>query len=113
MTVETGNRQDRFAGVRGDVTFITPGPQDVGAVDGPEALDGLRHGAIRLEPSSADEALARLAVAHRHCTANEAELRKSKVAGCFYCKAVFPVQGSISSDHDYSVSGKRAHSTLS
>ena len=32
----------------------------------------------------------RLEAAHRHCTANEAELRQSKVAGCFYCTSVFP-----------------------
>jgi hypothetical protein len=32
----------------------------------------------------------RLEAAHRHCTANEDELRQSKVAGCFYCKSVFP-----------------------
>ena len=33
----------------------------------------------------------RLEAAHRHCTANEAELRQSKIAGCFYCTSVFPV----------------------
>ena len=33
----------------------------------------------------------RLEAAHRHGTANEAELRQSKVAGCFYCTSVFPV----------------------
>ena len=32
----------------------------------------------------------RLEAAHRHCTANETELRQSKVAGCFYCTSVFP-----------------------
>jgi hypothetical protein len=32
----------------------------------------------------------RLEAAHRHCTANEDELRQSKVAGCFYCTSVFP-----------------------
>jgi hypothetical protein len=32
----------------------------------------------------------RLEAVHRHCTANENELRKSKVAGCFYCKSIFP-----------------------
>jgi hypothetical protein len=30
-----------------------------------------------------------LEAAHRHCTANEAELRQSQVAGCFYCTSVF------------------------
>jgi hypothetical protein len=32
----------------------------------------------------------RLEAAHRHCTANEDELRQSKAAGCFYCKSIFP-----------------------
>jgi hypothetical protein len=32
-----------------------------------------------------------LEAAHRHCTANEAELRQRKVAGCFSCTSVFPV----------------------
>ena len=32
----------------------------------------------------------KLEAAHRHCTANEDELRKSKVAGGFYGKSVFP-----------------------
>lgn len=32
----------------------------------------------------------RLEAAHRHCTANEDELRQSNAAGCFYCKAIFP-----------------------
>jgi hypothetical protein len=32
----------------------------------------------------------RLEAAHRHCTGNGGELRQSKVAGCFYCKSVFP-----------------------